>query len=69
MTFDQGFAAVVAVAIGFVGVRAIVRREMPISMRKGMRQYSLEPQRGTKAVWGGLLFLAIAAALLLWAFR
>jgi hypothetical protein len=69
MTFDQGFAAVVAVAIGFVGVRAIVRREMPISMRKGIHQYSLEPQRGAKAVWGGLLFLAIAATLLYWAFR
>ena len=67
MTVDQGFAAVAAVAIGFVGVRAIIRREMPISMRKGFRQYPLEPQRGTKAVWGGLLFLAIAAALLVWA--
>jgi hypothetical protein len=69
MTFDQGFATVVAVAIGFYGVRAIVRREMPISMRKGIRQYSLEPQRGTKAVWSGFLFVVIAATLLFWTFR
>jgi hypothetical protein len=69
MTFDQGFVAVVAVAIGFVGVRAIVRRELPMSMRKGMSQYSLEPQRGIKAVLGGLLLLGIAATLLFWGFR
>ena len=69
MTFDQGFRAVIAVAIGFVGVRAIVRREMPMSMRKGISQYSLEPQRGIKAVLGGLLLVGIAAALLFWRFR
>jgi hypothetical protein len=69
MTFDQGFVAVVAAAIGFVGVRAIVRRELPMSMRKGISQYSLEPQRGTKVVWSGFLFVVIAATLLFWTFR
>ena len=66
VSFDRAWVLLVAAFLGVIGARAIVRRELPMSMRSGVGHHDVSPRRGRDAVIGGASLLAVAVALIVW---
>jgi hypothetical protein len=69
MIVDRIWFLVVSAFLIVLGMTAIVRRKLPMSVREGFRQQDLEPRRGSEAVWGGIFLLCVGGLLAAWSLR